>query len=111
MISDCNQTVGSLITSSIRRSRPGLPGLDLLFGEMACEVEDLDYCHPGQDYADAGASGNQIEKHVVEFSGPLKEGASNYLLQELHQHVEAFPCFGVVALIGPIKGRDMRRDR
>ena len=81
------------ISSVFGDAAPGLPGLDLLFGEMACEVEDLDYCHPGQDYADAGASGNQIEKHVVEFSGPLKEGASNYLLQELHQHVDAYIAF------------------
>jgi hypothetical protein len=67
-----------------------LPGLDLLIQEMAEEVEELDYCHPGEDYP--GQPGRK-EKHVVEFAGPLKAGTSSYMLQELHQHIDAYIAF------------------
>jgi len=66
------------------------PGLDLLFTEMADEVEGLDYCHPGEDYQREDAAGTPLEKHVVEFSGPLRENNPSYLLQEIHQHVGAY---------------------
>lgn len=67
-----------------------LPGLDLLFSEMAEEVENLDYCHPGENYPATAAPGVQVERHVIEFSGPLKENTSSYILQELHQHIAAY---------------------
>jgi hypothetical protein len=66
------------------------PGLDLLFKEMADEVEGLDYCHPGQDYTEPGFAGNRTEKHVVEFSGPLREKNSSYMLQAIHQHMGGY---------------------
>jgi hypothetical protein len=62
------------------------PGLDLLFGEMADEVENLDYSHPGEDYS----TKDGVEKHVIEFSGPLQQNISSYLGQELHQHIAAY---------------------
>ena len=67
-----------------------LPSLDLLFREMADEVEDLDYCHLGQDYKQTNLPGHHVEKHVVEFSGPLQENNPSYLLQEIYQHVGAY---------------------
>ena len=60
---------------------------------MAEETAQLGYCHPAEDYADAKANGRQIEKHVVECSGLLNAGTSNYLLQALHQHVDAYLVF------------------
>ena len=65
------------------------PGLDLFFGEMADEVENLDYSHPGEDYP--GSDGT--EKHVIEFSGPLQNDISSYLGQEVHQHIAAYLAF------------------
>jgi len=67
-----------------------LPGLDLVFGEMAEEVERLEYTHPGVDYPVTDAPGNRVEKHVIEFTGPLQAGTNSYLLQALYQHVEAY---------------------
>ncbi len=69
------------------------PGLDLLFSEMADEVELLDYCHPGEDYPITEAPGNRLEKHVIEFSGPLQTATTSYLMQELHQHIAAYIDF------------------
>ena len=66
------------------------PGLELVFGEMAEEVERLDYTHPGLDFPVTDAPGNRVEKHVIEFTGPLQAGNNSYLLQALHQHVEAY---------------------
>ena len=74
-------------------SVPSLPGLDLLFREMADEVEQLDYCHPGEDYPVTDAPGNRLEKHVISFSGPLKQNSTFYLMQELHQHIAAYIDF------------------
>lgn len=33
------------------------------------------------------------EKHVIQFAGPLKADTSSYLLQELHQHIDAYIAF------------------
>ena len=60
---------------------------------MAEEVANLDYCHPGEDYEEAGRMGKPPEKHVVEFAGPLKPNTPSYLLQELHQHIDAYILF------------------
>ena len=69
------------------------PGLDFLFREMSEEVENLDYCHPGEDLPSEGSMGSRTEKHVVEFSGPLQTDISSYLGQELHQHIAAYIAF------------------
>lgn len=69
------------------------PGLDLLFSEMADEVEALDYCHPGEDYPDPKGGAGRLEKHVIQFESPLQGDTSSYLLQELHQHIEAYIAF------------------
>jgi hypothetical protein len=68
----------------------GLPGLDLLIDEIADEVENLDYRHLGQDYRKWGFFGRRLEKHIFEFAGPLQENQKSYVMQELHQHVEAY---------------------
>jgi hypothetical protein len=83
------RTISKVYGDSVKN----LPGLDLLFSEMADEVEDLDYCHPGEDYPLDGVPGNQLEKHVIEFSGPLQANNTSYLLQELHQHIAAYINF------------------
>jgi hypothetical protein len=57
---------------------------------MADEVADMDYCHLGQDYAEPGFINNRTEKHVVEFSAPLREKNSAYLTQAIHQHVGGY---------------------
>jgi hypothetical protein len=67
-----------------------LPGLTPVFGEMADEVERLDYTHPGLDYPVTDAPGNRVEKHVIEFTGPMQADTTSYLLQALYQHVEAY---------------------
>ncbi len=66
------------------------PGLDLLFSQMADEVADMDYCHPGQDYEEPGFINNRSEKHVVEFTGLLREKSSSYVMQAIHQHVGGY---------------------
>ena len=83
------------------------PGLDLFFGEMADEVEELDYSHPGEDYPTEDGT----EKHVIEFSGPLQQDTSSYLGQELHQHIAAYLEFlgldkvmGLQDILGVKKG-------
>jgi hypothetical protein len=83
------RTISKVYGDSVKN----LPGLDLLFSEMADEVEDLDYCHLGEDYPLDGVPGNQLEKHVIEFSGPLQANNTSYLLQELHQHIAAYINF------------------
>jgi hypothetical protein len=87
------------------------PGVDLLFSEMADEVENLDYSHPGEDYP----TKNGTEKHVIEFSGPLQQGSSSYLAQELHQHIDAYLDFlgldkvmGLQDILGLTKGAKKR---
>lgn len=83
------RTISGVYGDSVKN----LPGLDLVFSEMADEVEDLDYCHPGEDYPLSDAPDKRLEKHVIEFSGPLQENNTSYLLQELHQHIEAYINF------------------
>jgi len=80
------RTIAGLYGDSV----DSVPGLDLLFTEMAEEVENLDYCHPGEDYPVIGILGRQMEKHVIEFSGPLKKNISSYMVQEVHQHIAAY---------------------
>jgi hypothetical protein len=85
-----------------------LPGLELVFGEMAEEVERLEYAHPGLDYPVTDVPGNRVEKHVIEFTGPLQAGNTSYLLQALYQHVEAYiDLLGLGKLIdlGDLLGR------
>lgn len=91
------------ISGVFGEAAPSLPGLDLLFSEMADEVEELDYCHPGEDYTDPNAPGKGIEKHVVEFAGALKSNTSSYLLQELHQHIDAYLSFMGLDKVADIK--------
>lgn len=81
------------ISSVYGESVNSLPGLDLLFAEMAEEVETLDYCHPGENYPATDTPDGRAEQHVFEFSGPLEEGNSSYILQELHQHIQAYINF------------------
>lgn len=80
------------------RATPGIfgdavsapPGLELLFKQMAAEVSDMDYSHPGEDYTEPGFIQNRTEQHVVEFSGALLEKNSSYLSQAIHQHVGGY---------------------
>ena len=66
------------------------PGLELLFKQMAAEVTDMDYSHPGENYTEPGFIQNRTEQHVVEFSGALHEKNSSYLSQAIHQHVGGY---------------------
>jgi hypothetical protein len=81
-----------------------LPGLDLLFSEMAESVENMDYCHPGEDFPATDAPGSKLEKHVIEFSGPLQENTSSYVLQEFHQHIAAYINFLGLDHVMDLKG-------
>jgi hypothetical protein len=80
-----------------------LPGLELLINEVAEEVENLDYCHPGENFPATDAPDSQTEKHVIEFSGPLRENTSSYMLQELHQHIAAYMGFLDLDLVMDLK--------
>ncbi len=80
---DALRTAGDLYAGVVEP----LPALEVLLEEISNEIEGLDYCHPGQDYAPGG---QQVEKHVVEFSGPLQEDNRSLFLQEIYQHMDAY---------------------
>jgi hypothetical protein len=80
------RTIGDIFGDSVNYVK----GIDMLFVEIADEIEHLDYTHLGEDYLDPDHPGRRVEKHVVEFAGQLEESISSFMLQELHQHVQAY---------------------
>jgi len=69
---------------------PGLPGMEILANQMADEVENLDYVHPGKDYPHHGGVKHVVDKHVVEFSGRSPPTHSNWPREVIYQHLGAY---------------------